>query len=566
MSLTTESMSGVHRAVLVAILVVTALTYHGALRNGFVWDDVYTIVNNRAIDAIGSMPSWFVRPETGSSQTEVSYRPVITASFGLDVALWGRDPFWFHATNLAIHLGNILLTYVLAVRLWRRPWSAVIAAGFVALHPINAEAVNYVSARSSLLSAFFLLAAVASWARWREVRPPATGWVVASLVLGGLALGTKETSIVLPLLVIAWDRAASQERERWAVTIRRSLPWWGLMTAYLAWRTFLLLGSHTERPVGDGFWQPALFTIKIFLSSLRSWFIPVGSAVDHGWAWTIAPTEAAALAVGGLAAVAAVPAMFRIDRRIGWCVIWFVVSLVPLAALPWVSRITLYQDHRVYLAGIGLSWAAGELARRAGTTLLGPRWARVGAGVLAAMVVATAVRADAARTEVWRDSDRLWAHTLDRYPTSVLALNHRALRWLEAGETNTARGAFEQSVALAPDFAVTHNYLGVAYARLGKTDRALAEFTTAVRLSPLFINARLNLGNAYELVGRPDLALAAYEQGVPDEPWAADLIERAAKLLTRVGRPDEALARYRRIVTIDPQHRAARSALAERDR
>ncbi len=565
-SLTTESMPGVHRAVLVAILVVTALTYHGALRNGFVWDDLYTIVNNRAIDAISSMPSWFIRPETWSSRIEVSYRPVITASFGLDVALWGRDPFWFHATNIAIHLGNILLTYVLAVRLWRHPWSAVIAAGFVALHPINAEAVNYVSARSSLLSVFFALAAVASWARWREVRPPETGWFVASLIFGGLALGTKETSIVLPLLVIAWDRAASEEHENWATTIRRSLPWWGLIAVYLAWRTFLLLGSHTERPVGDGFWQPALFAIKIFLSSLWSWFIPVGSAVDHGWAWTIAPTEAAALAAGALAAAVGALAIFRIDRRIGWCFIWFGVSLFPLAALPWVSRITLYQDHRVYLAGIGLAWAAGELAQRAWTTLLGRRWAGVGAGVLAAIVVATAVRADAARTEVWRDSDRLWAHTLDRYPTSVLALNHRALRWLEAGETNKALDAFEQSASLAPDFAVTHNYLGVAYARLGKADRAIAEFLAAVRLRPTFINARLNLGTAYERVGRPDLALAAYEQGVPDEPWAADLIERAAKLLTRLGRPDDALARYRRIVTIDPEHRAARSALAERNR
>jgi tetratricopeptide (TPR) repeat protein len=97
-------------------------------------------------------------------------------------------------------------------------------------------------------------------------------------------------------------------------------------------------------------------------------------------------------------------------------------------------------------------------------------------------------------------------------------------------------------------------------------DRAIAEFTTAVRLSPLFINARLNLGNAYELVGRPDLALAAYEQGIPDKPWAADLLERAAKLLTRMGREDDALARYRRIAAIDPEHRAARSGLAERKR
>ncbi len=85
-----------------------------------------------------------------------------------------------------------------------------------------------------------------------------------------------------------------------------------------------------------------------------------------------------------------------------------------------------------------------------------------------------------------------------------------------------------------------------------------------MRLSPRFLNARLNLGNAYERTRQWDLALTVYEQGVPDEPWAVYLIERAAKLLTRTGRTDEALARYRRIITIDPGHPNARSALSAR--
>ncbi|MEW6682717.1 MAG: tetratricopeptide repeat protein [Nitrospirota bacterium] len=556
-------MTGFHRAALVVLLFATVFAYHGALRNGFVWDDSHTIVNNRAIDSLKSMPSWFTRPETWSARFEASYRPVITASFGLDVALWGRNPARFHAVNIAIHLSVILLTSVLAIRLWGQPWSAVLAAGLVALHPINAEAVNYVSARSSLLSTFFTLGAVAAWARWSDGRPAAIRWLAASLILGGLALGTKETSVVLPLLIIVWDRATSDRERSFAATIRQSLPWWGLISAYLAWRTFILSGSQTERLIDEGIWQPALFAIKIFLTSLWSWFVPIGSAVDHGWLWRIAPTEGAVLVGGILVAAIATLVVYRFDRRIGWCVAWFWVSLLPLAALPLISRVTLYQDHRVYLAGIGLAWAGGEVFRRIGHALVSRPPLGVGAGVLTAALTSLAVAVDAARTSVWRDADRLWAHTLDRYPTSVLARNHQGMRWLEAGETTKARDAFEQSAALAPDFAVTHNYLGIAYAQLGDLDRAIAEFTTAVRLSPLFINARLNLGNAYERTGRWDLALAAYEQGIPDEPWVADLLERAAKLLTRMGRRDEALARYQRILLVEPNHRAARAAIGQ---
>ncbi|HET8760917.1 MAG TPA: hypothetical protein VFN94_07600 [Nitrospiria bacterium] len=281
-------MTARHRVILAAVLLLTAFTYRNALHNGFVWDDTFTIVNNRALDSLGSAGSWFTDPDTWSSRNEASYRPVITAGFGGDVALSGRNPAWFHAVNIGIHLAVIVLAYLLAVRLWNHAGSALVAAGIVALHPINAEAVNYVSARSSLLTACFVLASVAAWSR-AERGSGSVPWLAAGLGLGlgALALGTKETAVVLPLLIMAWDRATSGPDRPFTATIRASIPWWVLVAAYLALRTWLLAGKVTERPIGDGAWQPVLLAIKIFLVSLWSWFVPTGSAVDHGWAWRI---------------------------------------------------------------------------------------------------------------------------------------------------------------------------------------------------------------------------------------------------------------------------------------
>jgi hypothetical protein len=545
-----------YRAALAVLLLVTALTYHGALRNNFVWDDIQTIVNNRAIDSITSLPSWFAR-------TDTSYRLIMTISFGLDVTLWGRNPGAFHAVNIAIHLGVILLTYVLALRIWINPWSALIAAGLVAWHPLNAEAVNYISARSSLLSTLFTLAAVALWARAFDRRRLDGLWMVISILFGALAMWTKETSVVLPLLIMAWDRVTSEQAQSWRLTIQRSLPWWALSAIYLAWRSFLLAGTLTNSPVGDGMWQPILFVLKIWLVSLWSWFVPVGWAIDHGWPWHIGFGEGAALATGAIAAAAGTAAVFRWDRRCGWCLAWFWCSLAPLAALPWVSRLTLYQDHRVYLGQIGLAVAGGELIRRVAAAVPSTRGRLIGIGIPAALLATMAIHTTVSRIPVWRDADTLWAYTLSRYPTSVLARNHAALRRLEAGELAAAREQFETSAAFTPDFPVTHNYLGIVYARLGDVDRAIAEFTTAIKLSPSFVSAHMNLGNAYEKIGRLDLALTAYEQGVPDKLWAVDLIERAGKLLERMGQPDEAQARYRRILAIEPDHHGANSQLNE---
>jgi hypothetical protein len=551
-----------YRAAVAVLMVVTALTYRDALRNNFVWDDTHTIVNNRAIDSLSEAPRWFTEPETTSSLRETNYRPVLVASFALDVALWGRRPGGFHAVNIGLHLGVVLLTYALALRAWGRPAAALAAAALVALHPINGEAVSYISARSSLLSAALVLAAVLAWDN--SARRRRSLWrTAASLGLGVLAVGVKETAVVLPALILVWDRLTGPADASWTGSLRRSWPWWALVAAYMAWRHVVLSESAPADLVGDGPLQALAFTAKLLLASVGAWLLPIGWAIDHGWPWRIGAGEGAALAIGAIAAASGTFALWRWAPRLGWCAVWFWVSLAPLAALPWVSRLTLYQDHRVYLAQVGLALAGGEIIRRAAITIPVPKYRLIAVGATAALVAALGIHTTVKRIPVWRDADTLWTYTLAQYPTSVLARNHAALRRLEAGQLDLAREQFEASVALAPSFPVTHNYLGVVYARQGELDRAIAEFTAAISLSPSFVSARMNLGNAYEKAGRPDLALTAYEQGIPDQPWAVDLIERAAKLFERAGMPDDAQARYRRILAIDPHHASARAALTQ---
>jgi tetratricopeptide (TPR) repeat protein len=546
---------------LVLLVALTAVTYRGVLENGFVWDDSLTVVNNHAIDSFASWERWFTSAEATSTLRESNYRPVLVVSYAVDHALWGRSPAGYHATNLAIHLGVVILVFALARRLWADHAAGLWAAGIVAVHPLNAEAINYVSARSSLLSALLMLSVIAINDTRR--RAGAGGLRLgAALFLGLAALGVKETAVVLPLLIIAWDRAWWGTRETWRVTLVRSLPWWGLVTGALLARGVVLAATPTATPIGDGLWQGGLFTAKIFLASIAYWAAPVGLAIDHGWPWTIGLEEGGLLVAGSAAAAAATWWVGRYDRGMGWCLAWFWISLMPLAALPLVSRLTLYQDHRVYLAGVGLAWLMGRVLAVA---TRGVRW-RSATGIVAALGVLVAlgiaVRADAARTAVWRSADRLWEDVLAKYPDSVLGQNHRGIRALNAGRLDEARNALERSLRAAPRFPPTHNYLGILYAKAGDRDRAIAEFETAVDLNAYYAAARLNLGNAYEQQGRFDLALEAYERDLPDGSWARDTLERSAQLFEKQGRVADALDRYRRILVVEPDDPRAAQAIA----
>ena len=88
----------------------------------------------------------------------------------MNYRLGGRNPAGYHLFNLIVHLANALGIYLLVRLLCAgksdlsnmmiRRWLPFTAAGIFALHPIQSQAVNYIYQRSTLLAAFFTIAAM----------------------------------------------------------------------------------------------------------------------------------------------------------------------------------------------------------------------------------------------------------------------------------------------------------------------------------------------------------------------------------------------------------------------
>lgn len=539
--------------VLAAILLVTALTYRGVTANALVLDDVHAVASNPSIRSLASAPRWFTSPYATSAFREHSgYRPILVASYALDYALWRNPSAGYHRTNLAIHLGAVALVYLLARLLWNDGIAALVAAVVMALHPINAEAVNYISARSSSLAAGLVL--LAAWAYDAAARAAASrgrsiSWLAVALLAGACALGTKESAVGLPLLLLVWDRARFGDGTPWRASLVRSVPFWAVTAAFLIVRS-LVMGQAQGAP-GSVSVQNALFAVKIVLASFGHWVWPVGLAVDHGWQWTIGTREGAVLLATLATVLVLTIVAFRYNRRIGWCVAWSWVALAPLAALPTVSRVTLYQDHRVYLAGVGLAWAVGGFIASGlrAWSGLAPRAAAVAVGAVVAVAM---IRADAARSAVWVDESRLWEDVLAKYPDSVVALNARGLQALNAGQLDDAERDFQATLRLVPGSSEAHKNLGLVYAEAGDADRALRELQMALALSPRSPGILVELGFVYERAKQWDAARRVYEDTLAVSPGEVLALKGLARAAEREQRYDDAIRRYREALAIDP--------------
>lgn len=190
--------------------------YWPGLHGGFFFDDGPSILQAEEVRlenlSVESLRQVFLSGHSGPSG-----RPVAQLSFALNYYFSGFDPFVFKATNLAIHLASGVLVFYLALQLLAatmpaaRQRNVVIVAGVIAalwlLHPIQLLPVLHVVQRMTSLSAFFLLAALLLHVLGRERggRAGAMRLILAWGILWPLSYFSKETGVLSPFFVLAWE-------------------------------------------------------------------------------------------------------------------------------------------------------------------------------------------------------------------------------------------------------------------------------------------------------------------------------------------------------------------------
>jgi protein O-mannosyl-transferase len=350
---------GVWRA---ALLVVAAAVagYANSFSVPFLLDDLPAIVDNATLRDF-SFSAVLTPPATAG----VGGRPLANLSFALNRAFGGTAVFGYHAVNLALHaaaalvlLGLVRRTLLLSGARERfggaATWLSCATALLWLLHPVQTEAVTYLSQRTELLAGFFYFltlygfvrsAGPAGDSRWKMVS-------VAACLLGGLS---KEIVVTAPVAVLLFDRAfvagsfsgAWQSRRGYYLALASS---W----AVIAW----LLRDVAERGVGFGFaitwFDYALTSCRSLVHYLQRGLWPYPLIFDYGTEVVRQAREVAFHLIAVLVLVAAtVGALWRWPKR-GFVAAWFFLTLAPTTSVIPVAMQPL-AEHRLYLPLAGLA-------------------------------------------------------------------------------------------------------------------------------------------------------------------------------------------------------------------
>jgi len=201
--LTAEPGDSIRAALL--LFVLTIVIYSNSLGGEFVYDDEYFIVKNIHVRNLENIPSFFVNP-SAAADAELAqdvYRPLTTISYAFDYHLWGLNTFWYHLENVLLHALNAVLLFILLQLILENGLVALLASLLFACHPVQTEAVAWISGRSSVLFMFFYLASFICYALFMKKRKKM--YLVLSLALFLKSLFSKEMAVSLPFLLVLYD-------------------------------------------------------------------------------------------------------------------------------------------------------------------------------------------------------------------------------------------------------------------------------------------------------------------------------------------------------------------------
>ena len=484
-----------------------------------------------------------------------NWHPLTWLSHALDCQLFGLNPGMHHIVNLLLHIANSILLFLLFKIMTGELWQSAFIAALFALHPMHVESVAWASERKDVLGAFFWILTMLAYLRY--VRQPKLSRYFLIILLFTAGLMAKPMLVTLPFVLLLtdyWPLKRLIIKEKYYSILYEKLPLFflaaasGIVTIF-AQKSGGQVRSLDTFPLGIRIGNSLISYIKYILKLIY----PQNLAFHYPYP---DPFPVGQAMIAGFVLIALSVSIIRQRQQrpyllMGW--LWYLGTLVPVIGLVQVAT-QAYSDRYSYIPFIGLSliiaWGIADLMEK---------WThrRIILGIASGLLLIIWTVASYIQTSYWKNSIRLFTHTLNVTENNYLAHNSLGAALEEQGRLDEAISNFREALQIKPDGTQAYYNMGVALEKQGKYDDSLKYLSEAVRLKPDFVNALYNLGIALKRRGDIQGAAKYFSQAVRLRPDFADAHNNLGTALSLMGKNDEAIRHYHESIRLRPDYAEA---------
>ncbi|MBI4843157.1 MAG: hypothetical protein HY809_02380 [Nitrospirae bacterium] len=240
-----------------SIILIVVMSYRHILDYFFTGVDTFSLIYTGRVHDFRDILRIFSEPllnGTGFTYIGLFYRPISTLSFSMDYYIWGLNPFGYHLTDLILHVLVSVMVYFIIESLTNGNKTAALISAIVFIgHTGLAGNVSIIAQRQDVLAALFVLLSFYSFIKYHSAASKKKSFLFFSVIFYLIALGAKETSIVLLFLIFSYVMifAFSDIKifsKKIILSIKKCLPYIYATIIFLIWRTYVLKGMGGYQP------------------------------------------------------------------------------------------------------------------------------------------------------------------------------------------------------------------------------------------------------------------------------------------------------------------------------
>jgi protein O-mannosyl-transferase len=597
------------------IIILTAIVYANTLDNEFTnWDDDKLILNNTLIRSLefDNLKKIFDLKSGGT------YQPMRVFSYALDYRIGKFDPFVFHLHNIILHVFSSILLYMLLLtilpRIERGSFGntvffarlpdlmrilALFTALLFALHPVNVEAVTWLSSRKYVLLSFFSFASLLCYMQRPVSKKIDFVFYMLSVFFWILAAMSSPFGVILPALFVLLEYCTHPDKN----------PYYCLKDNLVRLSFYIILGLvvlvYLMTTLGavsriESSSVPVFNTMmQVFWDYMRNFVAPFwlnNRYVDYVYPSIFSYYKVA----GGLlllfgAVAASIHSVIKKNGKLFFfALFWFLICWLPASNIVPIS--TRMADRYIYLGSVGFfiffSWSLCYFFNILSLKI------KVGKGremmvfiYSISLIVISVSILSVVRNDVWQNSGTLWKNSLKRDPKNIIALNNRGM-WLfkkgrvkeakkhflfanftkptdtlplynlgflyyKAGDWLKAKHAYEKILEIAPDSMLAHRASWECLNRLGRGDEAGKHIDFVLSEEPSDLFALNQKGLILYESGKYKQAEDLYRKSIEKFSDNPEFHFNLGMTLQKTGRMDEAMESFDRAAEIKPDYALA---------
>lgn len=469
------------------ILLLTGFAYSNSLHNAILnFDDIeyFTMYPEVLQLSWKNMVTYF------SKHYVLMYQPLPILTFALNYHFSQMNTFPMHLINLFFHLANIILIYRFVFLLRGNKTESLLIALVFAIHPMNAEAVSWISARSSSMYVFFFLLAINNYILYIKNNFPFKRILFTGLFFL-LSLLSKAQAVTLPLVLVLLDYLYERKLLSGKVILEKA-PFFVLS---LVFGLVALADKSTQTNLTEGMLINYNVVDVIFLVSwsfafyLFKFIIPVNLCSVYVYP---AKTDGMLPMIYYLSLLVPVVIIwllyrYRKDRQFLFAAgFFFFIISINIQLIP--SRLFIVTERYGYLPYVGLMLIV---------SLFLIRWKERNAvsfsnktGLLysvAAIIILVFSIGVYGRNKVWANDLTLMDDIIaknDEVPYLYRAYGIRGLQKINNGNIPDGINDFTKAIEIYPADGKTYVNRALAYSRIGNNAAAVTDLDTAAIRNP----------------------------------------------------------------------------------